>query len=587
MITLAELLARRELGLRPLEMTEEAERVELSGAEVCELPDPRPWLDSGALLLTTGVALGHGAHVQRLLVERTVEARAAAIGFSLGLVHAEVPDPVRESCRQLGMPLIAVPAATPFRMVVEAVTARTAPGEHHGAQRTLAMQTYLMEALSAPEPEAELLRRLGTLLSGTALLADEAGAVEGAPNAALPAELWGPLRGGKGVRLHHLRGVRYVTAPVADRMGARRWLVVAGPADALPDRLARGALQSAERLARLIDRARPPRPAEARAVRAELAAALLGWRAAGDRRQLAHRAAALGLGVEEPLHVSVVRAREEGAGGRRSGAAAAAAAGGAPAASGRRVGAAAGPDARSPGDPRGAGRSATPAEARSQRLARIRTEVEGRLTTAGMPFLAAIQEGDLVVVAPWQAGALLRAALEELAAGGLVADMGVGRAAPSLDGLPRSWLDARFAAVQLEAAASAPDDAAGDGGRAARRARRPAASAPRTLSYDDFDLATTVVCDADPAALAARRDTLGDGRLDGAMRETLDAYLAHRLDVPRTAAALHLHPNSVRYRLQRIERELGRSLDDPATIANLYLATLVDRAGGGSGGPSE
>jgi hypothetical protein len=565
-ITLAELLARRELGLRPLEMTEEAERVELSGAEVCELPDPRPWLDSGALLLTTGVALGHGAHVQRLLVERTVEARAAAIGFSLGLVHAEVPDPVRESCRQLGMPLIAVPAATPFRMVVEAVTARTAPGEHHGAQRTLAMQTYLMEALSAPEPEAELLRRLGSLLSGTALLADEAGAVEGAPNAALPQELWGPLRGGKGVRLHHLRGVRYVTAPVADRMGARRWLVVAGPADALPDRLARGALQSAERLARLIDRARPPRPAEARAVRAELAAALLGWRAAGDRRQLAHRAAALGLGVEEPLHVSVVRAREE-AGGRRPGTAAA----GATAA------------ARSAGGTGGRGASATPTEARSQRLARIRTEIEGRLTTAGMPFLAAIQEGDLVVVAPWQAGVLLRAALEELAAGGLVADMGVGRAAPSLDGLPRSWLDARFALVQLAAAPGEPPPT-GDGGRAARRARRPAAPAPRTLTYDDFDLATTVVCDADPAALAARRETLGDGRLDGAMRETLDAYLAHRLDVPRTAAALHLHPNSVRYRLQRIERELGRSLDDPVTIANLYLAALVDRAGGTGGG---
>ena len=533
MIRLAELLARRELGLRPVAAVDGAEAVELLGAEVCELPDPRPWLDSGALLLTTGVALGHGAHLQRLLVERTVEARAAAIGFSVGLVHAEVPDPVRESCEQLGLPLIAVPAATPFRMVVEAVSERTAPSEHQGAQRTLAMQTYLMEALSAPEPEAELLRRLGTLLSGTALLADETGAVEGAPNAALPHELWGPLRGGKGVRLHHLRGVRYVTAPVADRMGARRWLVVAGPADALPDRLARAALQSAERLARLIDRARPPRPAEARAVRAELAAALLGWRAAGDRRQLAHRAAALGLGVEEPLHVSVLRLREGGGAG-------AAGRGGAPAG--------------------GRGGGAAPSrEARSQLLARVRGEVEGRLTTAALPFLAVIGEGDLVVVAPWPAGAVLREALEELAAAGLTVDMGVGRAAPSLDGLPRSWHDARFAVVQLAAAPERPDG-------------------PETLTYDDFDLATAVVCDADPAALAPRRETLGDGRLDGALRETLDAYLEHRLDVPRTAAALHLHPNSVRYRLQRIERELGRSLDDPVTIANLYLAALVDRA---------
>jgi PucR family transcriptional regulator, purine catabolism regulatory protein len=540
-IRLSELLAQRELGLRPLAGAEDAERVEVRSAEVCELPDPRPWLDSGAMLLTTGVALGHGAHVQRLLVERTVEARAAAIGFSVGLVHPQVPDPVRESCEQLGLPLIAIPAATPFRMVLAAVAERTAPGEHQGAQRTLAMQTYLMEALSAPEPEAELLRRLGSLLSGTALLADETGAIEGAPNAALPHELWGPLRGGKGVRLHHLRGVRYVTAPVADRMGARRWLVVAGPASGLPDRLARQALQSAERLARLIDRARPPRPAEARAVRAELAAALLGWRAAGDRRQLAHRAAALGLGVEEPLHVSVLRLREGGGAAR---------------------------------------------EARSQRLARVRAEVEGGLTTAAQPFLAAIHEGDLVLVAPAQAATVLDAALQELAGGGLLVDMGVGRAAPSLDGLPRSWLDGRFAVVQL--AASPVDSAAGASSsagadRSARHVRRAGPPTPRTLTYDDFDLATTVVCDADPAALAARRETLRDAQLDGALRETLHAYLEHRLDVPRTAAALHLHPNSVRYRLSRIERELGRTLDDPVTIANLYLAGLIDRAGGAGG----
>ncbi len=44
------------------------------------------------MLLTTGVALGHGAHVQRLLVERTVEvARAAAIGFSVAAGPSEVP----------------------------------------------------------------------------------------------------------------------------------------------------------------------------------------------------------------------------------------------------------------------------------------------------------------------------------------------------------------------------------------------------------------------------------------------------------------------------------------------------------------
>jgi PucR family transcriptional regulator, purine catabolism regulatory protein len=80
--------------------------------------------------------------------------------------------------------------------------------------------------------------------------------------------------------------------------------------------------------------------------------------------------------------------------------------------------------------------------------------------------------------------------------------------------------------------------------------------------------------------LQARRSVLKDMALDTALRETLLAYLANQLDVRRTASALHLHPNSLRYRLARIEERLGRPLADPATITDLYLATRVDRANG-------
>jgi len=38
------------------------------------------------------------------------------------------------------------------------------------------------------------------------------------------------------------------------------------------------------------------------------------------------------------------------------------------------------------------------------------------------------------------------------------------------------------------------------------------------------------------------------------------------------AHTLHLHPNSLRYRLAKIEKALGRSLRSPQTIADLYLA---------------
>ena len=45
----------------------------------------------------------------------------------------------------------------------------------------------------------------------------------------------------------------------------------------------------------------------------------------------------------------------------------------------------------------------------------------------------------------------------------------------------------------------------------------------------------------------------------------------------RAAQAMHLHHNSLRYRLSRAEQLLGRSLKDPATIASVYFA-LTARA---------
>jgi purine catabolism regulator len=48
------------------------------------------------------------------------------------------------------------------------------------------------------------------------------------------------------------------------------------------------------------------------------------------------------------------------------------------------------------------------------------------------------------------------------------------------------------------------------------------------------------------------------------------------MDIQSTARSMHLHPNSIRYRLSRVEALLGRSMSDPETIALLYLA-LNDR----------
>ena len=60
--------------------------------------------------------------------------------------------------------------------------------------------------------------------------------------------------------------------------------------------------------------------------------------------------------------------------------------------------------------------------------------------------------------------------------------------------------------------------------------------------------------------------------LEGKLLRTLEVYLAHEGDLTRAAAELHVHPNTLRYRLGRIEAVLGGWLRSPEVLAQVYLA---------------
>jgi hypothetical protein len=57
--------------------------------------------------------------------------------------------------------------------------------------------------------------------------------------------------------------------------------------------------------------------------------------------------------------------------------------------------------------------------------------------------------------------------------------------------------------------------------------------------------------------------------------ETLRAWLDHQGRVPDVAAALHVHPQTVRYRLAQLRDVFGSALDDPASRFELSLAVRV------------
>jgi hypothetical protein len=71
----------------------------------------------------------------------------------------------------------------------------------------------------------------------------------------------------------------------------------------------------------------------------------------------------------------------------------------------------------------------------------------------------------------------------------------------------------------------------------------------------------------------------GAGARSPDLAATLRALFEARLERRRAAAALHVHPNTLDYRLRRIEELTGLSLDDPRDLAQVELALLADALG--------
>ncbi|MEC3979180.1 PucR family transcriptional regulator [Amycolatopsis sp. H20-H5] len=64
---------------------------------------------------------------------------------------------------------------------------------------------------------------------------------------------------------------------------------------------------------------------------------------------------------------------------------------------------------------------------------------------------------------------------------------------------------------------------------------------------------------------------------------TLECYLAQQVNRRRTAAALHIHPNTVDYRLRRVQQLTGVDPVQPAGLPRMLAAVAARRAGSGTG----
>ena len=146
---------------------------------------------------------------------------------------------------------------------------------------------------------------------------------------------------------------------------------------------------------------------------------------------------------------------------------------------------------------------------------------------------------------------------------GLTARVGIGEPALSVAGLRDSWQDAR--------------DALRLGVRVA--------GGPRVHLIAELRVHQVLAAVNQPARRRLVELTAANLRAQPdwpVLRDTITAWCESGFNLVRTSAALHIHRNTVVYRMHKIEQLTGRPLREHRTTMALYLACLTDELGEGA-----
>lgn len=509
-VPLRRLLDRGDLGLRAVVLPE-GEPPSVRWAAVSELRDPAPYLIGGELVLTAGVNMSTAPDDLEAYVSGLVRAGAGALGFGVTPVFDEVPPGLVERCAAHGLALLEVARSTPFVAVGRAVGALVEEGRVEEVRRVSEAHRALVRSVTAAAPDERVLATLAGALGCWAALLDGQGTGPRLAAASPPRDL-GAEVAELAERLRRPRGPRSAKAVLG---GDEVFLHAVGE----PPR---------EQGVVVLGRPTPLNMAE-RAVLGT-AVALLGLLSRGAS-----------AAVPGPL---LCRLLLDGPGAPDLAPMVAPLAG--RASSSEPAAADTAPDTFRVIHAVRAGRG--PAPAATDAAAALGTELADPGAPGGEAPLRAI-----VADRP----------------GGREEDMSEGGGhTEALDALyRRGWLGAMSSAVEVADLPEADREAAALLIRA-RAAARPLVAQERE---DPLEAAIDPAA-AEKAAKALLGPLAEETESATMLRETLRAWLARNGNWDRTAADLGAHRNSVRYRIGRIERDLGIDLSDPEQRMRMWFA---------------
>ncbi|MCC6227496.1 MAG: PucR family transcriptional regulator ligand-binding domain-containing protein [Microthrixaceae bacterium] len=142
MVTVDWLARQTDLGLTVVAGAQHTDR-NILWAHAIELADPVPYLSGGELVMTTGINVGKTKAAQSEYVSRLVAAEAAALAFDTGTSFRQVPDGILAAADALGLPVLRVPASTPFIAITRAVIDAINADQLRSVQHTVELQQRL------------------------------------------------------------------------------------------------------------------------------------------------------------------------------------------------------------------------------------------------------------------------------------------------------------------------------------------------------------------------------------------------------------------------------------------------------------
>jgi purine catabolism regulator len=198
-VTLNDVVSEATLGLAPVVPGNPG--TVITGAHTSDIHHPADWLEPNTVLLTTGLRFVNAERDEMLavrLVEDLRKARVAAVFFGVGVYFDQVPAKLVLACKKAEFPLYTVAADVPFYRIENFINQSQAAPDAYVQKRALWLSNDLLQSMSADDPVKALIIRLAAACRGTAVLYEESGRIIEASGDGPTHLIWKELRSQKG-----------------------------------------------------------------------------------------------------------------------------------------------------------------------------------------------------------------------------------------------------------------------------------------------------------------------------------------------------------------------------------------------------